>query len=80
MWMGFAIALICLGILLLHAGLFLLLPWSVTAKAVLGMALGLAYLIIGGAILQAAFNEKTWMDKSGAVEMLKDATDQSNPD
>src|SRR5450759_2259847 len=65
MRMGLVIALICVGVLLLHAGLFILLPWTVEAKAVLGMFLGLAYVIIGGVVLRAAMDERTWMEKSG---------------
>ena len=77
MWMGLLIGLICVGVLLVHAGLFILLPWSVETKAVLGMCLGLAYIIIGGFALRAALAEKTWMEKSGAVAMLNDATGDS---
>ena len=48
MGLGLVIGLIGLGALLLHAGLFLLLPWTVATKAVLGMALGLVYMVSGG--------------------------------
>jgi uncharacterized membrane protein HdeD (DUF308 family) len=74
MQMGLFAALIGLGALLLHAGLFILLPWSVATKAIFGMALGLVYVVIGVVALCAALNEKTWMEKSGASEMLKNAT------
>ena len=77
MRMGLFIALICFGVLLFHAGLFILLPWTVEAKAVLGMFLGLAYVVIGVVALRAAMDEKTWMEKSGATEMLEEATGQS---
>jgi hypothetical protein len=77
MWMGLFIALICVGVLLVHAGLFILLPWTAEAKAVLGITLGVAYGVIGGAALRAAMAERTWMEKSGAVEMLEEATGQS---
>lgn len=80
MWMTLVIALMCLGALLLHVGLFVILPWSVESKAVLGMCLGLLYMAVGGIVLRAATNERTWMEKSGAVEMLKDATGQSGKD
>lgn len=80
MQMGLVIALICFGVLLLHAGLFILLPWTVEAKAVLGMFLGLAYVVTGGVALRAAMDERTWMEKSGAAEMLKGATGQSKKD
>ena len=80
MGMRLIIALICFGVLLFHAGLFVLLPWTVEAKAALGMFLGLAYVVIGGVVLRAAMDERTWMEKSGAAEMLKEATDQCKTD
>jgi hypothetical protein len=80
MWMGLKIGLICVGALLFHVGLFILLPWSVEAKALLGMVLGVVYMVIGGVALRASMDEKTWMEKSGAAEMLKEATAQSKED
>ena len=80
MGMGLVIGLIGVGVLLFHAGLFILLPWTVEAKAVLAMFLGLAYVAIGCVALHAAMNEKTWMEKSGAAEMLEEAIGQSNKD
>lgn len=80
MLMGLVIALICVGLLLLHAGLFVLLPWTLKSKALLGVFLGLAYVVIGGVSLHAAMNEKTWMEKSGAAAMLKEAIGQSVKD
>ncbi|OGV69456.1 MAG: hypothetical protein A2283_16350 [Lentisphaerae bacterium RIFOXYA12_FULL_48_11] len=77
MQLGLVIALICLGTVLFHAGLFTLLPWTVKAKALLGMFLGLAYVISGSVALGAAMNEKIWMEKSGATKMLEEATSQS---
>ena len=47
MRMGLVIGLIGVGVLLFHAGLFILLPWTAETKAVLGMFLGLAYVAIG---------------------------------
>jgi len=75
--MGLMIGLICLGVLLCHVGLFILLPWSLAAKAVLGMALGLVYVVIGAVALHAALDEKTWLEKSGANEMLEEAVGPS---
>lgn len=77
MLMGLMVGLICLGVLLFHVGLFILLPWTLTTKAVVGMFLGVAYAVAGGVALRAAMNEKTWMEKSGAAEMLRDATSSS---
>jgi hypothetical protein len=74
MGMGLVIALISVGALLFHAGLFVLLPWTVKAKAILGMFLGLAYAVIGGFALRAAVSERTWMEKSGGAKLLEEAT------
>jgi hypothetical protein len=76
MRMGLEIGLICVGVLLFHAGLFILLPWTVEIKAVLGMLLGVAYVVIGVVALHASMDEKTWMEKSGADELLEEAMDQ----
>jgi len=80
MWIGFLIALIGVGALLFHAGLFLLLPGSLEVKAAIAMGLGLVYVGLGYAALRAALDEKTWMEKSGAAKMLQDATAPSTTD
>ena len=80
MRMSLVIGLICVGVLLVHAGLFILLPWSVKTKAVLGICLGAVYVVVGAVALCASMNEKTWMKKSGAAEMLEDATGSSRGD
>jgi hypothetical protein len=74
MWVGLEIGLLCIGVVLFHVGFFVLLPWTVKAKAAMGMFLGLAYMILGGAALRMALSERTWMEKSGASQLLKDAT------
>jgi len=70
MGMGLVIGLICLGAVLFHVGIFVLLPWSVEAKAVLGIVLGLVYVAIGVFVLRAAMDERAWIKKSGAAEMM----------
>ena len=74
MCMGLFAAMIGAGVLLVHAGLFILLPWSVEAKAILGISLGVTYGVIGGIALRAAMSERTWLEKSGAATMLDEAT------
>jgi hypothetical protein len=74
MRMGLLIGLICSGAVLFHAGLFILLPWSVKAKALLGLFLGTAYVVAGIAMLRIAMNEETWIEKSGASALLEEAT------
>ena len=78
--LGLVIGLICVGLLLLHAGLFILLPWPLHAKAALGVVLGLSYVVIGCVALRAALAEKTWMEKSGAAAMVADAVGQTKKD
>jgi hypothetical protein len=75
--MGLMIGLICVGVLLCHVGLFILLPLSVEAKAVLGLILGITYVIIGAVALHTSMDEKTWLEKSGATEMLEEAISPS---
>lgn len=70
----FLIGLICLGVILFHVGLFLLLPWSLNAKALLGLILGLLYMSVGVVVLVIAMNEKRWMQKSGATALVAEAT------
>jgi hypothetical protein len=77
MGMGLVIALICVGLLLGHAGLLILLPWTVKAKAALAILLGMAYVAVGVVVLRVAMSEKTWMEKSGATRMLGEATSRS---
>ena len=80
MGMGLVIGLICLGAVLFHVGIFVLLPWSVEAKAVLGIVLGLVYVAIGVFVLRAAMDERAWIKKSGAAEMMDDAIGESKRD
>ena len=80
MRLGLVIALIAVGVVLFHVGLFLLLPWSVEVKAAAGMGLGLIYAVIGGVLLRAAMDERTWMAKSGAGAMVNDALREPNRD
>lgn len=68
------VGLIGVGVVLFHAGLFILLPWSVKAKAALGLVLGCIYVAGGATVLHASMDERKWMDRSGAAQMLQDAT------
>ena len=72
--MGLVIGLVCVGAVLVHAGLFIVLPWTVKAKAVLGIVLGLLYVALGWVALHRAMKERTWIEKSGAAEMIEEAT------
>ena len=66
------LALIVFGVLLAHAGLFVLLPWTLQGKAILGLALGLSYVAIGCVVLYAAMKESAWLEKSGVTRLLNE--------
>ena len=72
--MGFFVGLIFIGVLLFHAGLFIVLPWSLKAKAILGILLGLVYVITGLVALCIFMDEKAWMLKLGVTALLEEAT------
>ena len=76
--MGLLIGLVSLGALLFHVGLFMLLPWSVKAKALLVMFLGLAYVAAGVVAMRKAMSERVWMEKSGAAKLVRTAICPSN--
>lgn len=78
--MGLLLGFIGLGVLLVHVGIFILLPWTVEAKALLAVCLGVAYTVLGGLTLRAAFDEKTWMDRSGATKLLENAIGPAKKD
>ncbi|MCE9614455.1 MAG: hypothetical protein K8T26_09275 [Lentisphaerae bacterium] len=73
------VGLLGLGVLMFHIGLFILLPWSMAAKALLGMILGGGYIAAGWVALRAAFQEQAWMDKSGVTELLRKASRRLPP-
>ena len=75
---GLMIGLVLLGAFLFHVGLFILLPWTLKAKALLGVCLGLIYVVCGVVMLRAITDEKIWMEKSGATQMLADVTGGKN--
>jgi hypothetical protein len=75
MRIGLLIALIAIGVLLFHLGVFILLPWRMETKAILGIILGLTYVVIGAVVFHGAINEKMWMEKSGASMLLRKATE-----
>ena len=77
---GLMIGLVSFGFLFFHVWLFILLQLPLESKAVLGMLLGVAYMIIGGGVLGVMLNEKRWIKKSGAAEMLDKALGQSHKD
>lgn len=80
MYIGLMVGLIFLGVLLLHAGLFILLPGTMESKAIIGVLLGLGYMGIGGIILRRYLNERWWIEATGAAELISAATTPSGRD
>jgi len=74
MGMSLMVGLVFLGLLLVHMGLFVLLPGTLKAKAAFGIVLGMSYLLAGFLVLRAKTDEKLWVKKSGAATMLEDVT------
>jgi hypothetical protein len=63
-----------LGLALLHAALFVVLPWSLGYRVLAMAILGLAYVIIALSVMAVLLSEKRWMQHSGASEMVEKAT------
>ena len=68
------LALVTAGFILLHVGLFALLP--APANAITLLVLGAIYLIVGLSALAATCSEKRWMKLSRADRMVARATKQ----
>jgi len=68
------VGLIAVGMLLIHAAAFYLLPWSLRTKAYVGLALGGLYSLIGGLVMAREIREQTWLRQSGALALIRQAT------
>ena len=75
MGMGLLTSIIGLGVLLIHVCAFLLLPWSTEVKAVIGLCLGVLYVLLGVVVVCVGMREKTWLKMSGAVQWMEEATE-----
>lgn len=58
------------GFVLIHLGLFFLLPWTLTARATLMLILGAVYFLAALGVLVTISSEKFFMRKSKASEMV----------
>lgn len=58
------------GFLLLHAGLFLYLPWDLKTKGFWLLVLGGAYLLIAVLALAFLLSQRMWMRVSGADQAV----------
>jgi len=64
--LGICLTVGAVALVLIHSGLYALLPWPVNAWTLMG--LGVLYLIMVLLILRWVCSERTWMRYSGASE------------
>ncbi|HAR98928.1 MAG TPA: hypothetical protein DCS11_08570 [Syntrophus sp. (in: bacteria)] len=58
---GLFLLLLMIGFLLVHVALFLWLPWSLTARALVLLVLGVVYFGSGLAVVIALTSQRAWM-------------------
>jgi hypothetical protein len=78
--MTLCLAMIAMGALFFHVGLFVLLPWTLEAKAMLGMMLGLTYVLVGCVVIRMTLSEKNWIEKSGLAKWQREIAGKSGQD
>jgi hypothetical protein len=71
----FVITLICGGLVLVPVSLLLFMPWEPSTKAVVGIVIGGAYLMVPAIALSFLLSEKRWMRITGATEVLSKLVD-----
>lgn len=62
------------GFILLHVGLFIVLPLSLRVKGLLFLALGAVYLLVPLLALRRLCSQKTWMDFTRADDLVARVT------
>jgi hypothetical protein len=67
----FAITIIGAGLVMIPMALLLFMPWSPTAKAVVGIVIGAVYLLAPIIALISLLSEKRWMRLTGATDILR---------
>ncbi len=71
----FVITLIGAGLVLIPLALIMFMPWEPTTKAIVGIVIGVIYLLIPAAALVPLLSEKRWMKLTGASDLLKKIVD-----
>lgn len=71
----FLITLIGAGLVLVPLALLLFMPWSPQTKAIVGLLIGLLYLLVPLVALIPLLSEKRWMKITGAQDVLKKLLD-----
>ncbi len=65
----FVVVLGC-GFLLIPIALLLFMPWEPQTKAVVGIAIGAAYVLIPVIVISVLLSEKRWVRWSGVAKLL----------
>ena len=71
----FVITLIGAGLVIAPLALLLFMPWEPTTKAVVGIIIGVAYLVVPAITLISLLSEKRWMRLTGATAVLRKLVD-----
>ena len=71
------IAVLAVGMALLPLALYLFLPWTPGAKAIMILFFGMAYVTIPLVVLTRLLSEKYWMKLSRAEKILEKASKKS---
>lgn len=66
----FVITLIGAGLVLIPVALLLFMPWAPETKALVGLAVGLVYLLIPVVALFSLLSEKRWLKLTGTNDVL----------
>lgn len=71
------VLLVFTGFLMLHAALFLYLPWELCDKLFLMLALGLSYILVPLIAFAVLQSRSRWLKSSGAQKFIDDIVNKS---
>jgi len=71
----FGVAIVACGFLLIPIALLLFMPWEPQTKAIVGIAIGAAYILIPLAVISALLSEKRWLRATRLSDLLKSIKD-----
>jgi hypothetical protein len=67
----FVITLVGAGLVLIPIALLIFMPWQPDTKAVVGIVVGAAYLLVPLVAMRPLLSEKRWMSVTGAEETAR---------
>jgi len=73
--MVFCAAIVACGFLLVPIALLLFMPWEPQTKAIVGIAIGAAYILIPLAVISSLLSEKRWLRGLRLAELLRGVKD-----